>query len=210
MSTLLEHRTTTLPLITSRFVNETFPGWSRTMEACIDMLADHGGAIFALVLYWGMELSSAMPPCDEKCHFFETLRCRRVTDMSEEVGGPGGGLAGLCLSWKEPWSWAWVWGLGEKNSTSVCSLQLSQCSTRKSKSTITQSNWYSLLDHPLPPQNTSCDDTKDCATMLASRLSSQATTFFKTMLPRPVSFTWCSPRNEVPNSHISLSLSTWP
>jgi hypothetical protein len=67
------------------------------MEACIDMLADHGGAIFALVLYWGMELSSAMPPCDEKCHFFETLRCRRVTDMSEEVGGPGGGLAGLCL-----------------------------------------------------------------------------------------------------------------
>jgi hypothetical protein len=67
------------------------------MEACIDMLADHGGAMFALVLYWGMELSAVMPPCDEKWHSCKTLRCRRVTDMSEEVGGPGGGLAGLCL-----------------------------------------------------------------------------------------------------------------
>jgi hypothetical protein len=185
MSTLLEHRTTTLPLITSRFVNETFPGWSRTMEACIDMLADHGGAIFALVLYWGMELSSLMPPCDKKCHFYKILRCspggesrigrRRLADLAAAWR--------VFVSWKEPWSWAWVWGLGEKNSTSVCSLQLSQCSTRKAKSTITQSNWYSLLDHPLPPQNTSCDDTKDCAAMLANRLSSQATTFFQTMLP---------------------------
>jgi hypothetical protein len=67
------------------------------MEACIDMLADHGGAIFALVLYCGMELSSAMPPCDKKCQFCKSLRCRQVTAMSEEVGGPGGGLAGLCL-----------------------------------------------------------------------------------------------------------------
>jgi hypothetical protein len=55
MSTLFEHLTTTLPLITSRLVKETFPGWSRMMEACIDMLADHGGAMEALGVYCGIE-----------------------------------------------------------------------------------------------------------------------------------------------------------
>lgn len=57
ISALFEHLTTTLPLISSRFVNETFPGWSRTMEACIDMLADQGGAMGTFVLYCGMDLS---------------------------------------------------------------------------------------------------------------------------------------------------------
>jgi hypothetical protein len=124
ISTLLAHRTTTLPLIISRFVNETFPGWSRTMEACIDMLADHGGAMFALVLYWGIELSSATPLCDEKCHFCDT------TPVQASHGYVGRGWRTwrrLGGSLSRGRSWACVWGreaaLGEKNSTSVCSLQ---------------------------------------------------------------------------------------
>ena len=54
ISTLFVHRTTTLPLISSRFVKDILPGWSSTMEACIDMPADHGGAIGEFVLYWCM------------------------------------------------------------------------------------------------------------------------------------------------------------
>jgi hypothetical protein len=121
-------------------------------------------------------------------------RCHLATRSVSSANHFGAGKSRLCrrrladlaaawqvfVSWKEPWSWAWVWGLGEKNSTSVCSLQLSRCPTRKAKSMMIQSNWYLLLDYLLPPQCTSCDDTKDCATMPANRLPSQATTFFKT------------------------------
>jgi hypothetical protein len=102
MSTLFEHRTTTLPLITSRFVNETFPGWSRMMEACIDMLADHGGAMDALGVYCGIEtFPLTTRSCVGKCHF-----CKNTTGESRMFR-----RTRLLAAWQacRGRSWASVW-----------------------------------------------------------------------------------------------------
>jgi hypothetical protein len=98
MSTLFEHRTTTLPLITSRFVNETFPGWSRIIEACIDMLAAHGGAMDALGVYGGIRFSR------RQCDLPREESLLRNTAGESRMGRRMRLLAAwraLGLSWKE-------------------------------------------------------------------------------------------------------------
>lgn len=101
MSTLFEHRTITLPLITSRFVNETFPGWSRIIEACIDMLAAHGGAMDALGVYGGIRFSR------RQCDLPREESLLRNTAGESRMGR----RTRLLAAWRACRGRSW-WGLG--------------------------------------------------------------------------------------------------
>ena len=64
------------------------------IEACIDMLADHGGAMDALGVYCGIRWSSSTVRFASRSVTFAKHR-RLVTDGSEDE--VAGGLAGLGL-----------------------------------------------------------------------------------------------------------------